>query len=1035
MFIIFALFTFFTFSKMVDFNERIIQFQNFLESRYQIVKDEEEIYEIFQIIQKVQSEDFITLDEEEIYEEFQEYVCDFKTHIESQKRLRETQMTRPDYPNIFCTPLYKFLHERRSKKGEVMTHYGMPGPLMGRYFVKQQDESRLRNLYHEETILRNTHLNLGECHKEFGPVVIDLDFKYDANTELTEGRIYSKIFIETLISKYYSVVLEYFETDHVIDSNICFVSQKPSPKRCSTGSYKDGLHIQFPNIITIPDVQKLIRKNLLRDSELQRVFKDLNTTNSFDDVFDEAVIEKNGWMLYGSRKFTKDNQGRFSISGDPYVVHSESSATNLCGVFEAATECINIHKSTNPIYLNENNATNLLSIRNSKLGDLLQLSVEGNDAYLSFKKQTEERAIQRHHSNQNIYKDGLSYVVGLVKLLSIERARTYSSWIQIGWCLFNIDCRLLPTWTEFSQQVEAYQDSAEENCKTEWENMSSSKGKKSGIGTLTMFAKEDSPVKFKDYMKNSAWYKIKNCCDNYCIIVKEQDKKEPNEYVLKLKKRSFDDICYYIVEMIKQYYGHIFLCTSYEKKNWMIFKNHRWNCSDRGVDLCPIIDEELYAIFSFWSIEFLNEWKAITVEPGNSEMEMLQFRKHSFFIACQDFALFTRNPKKKRTLIDLCSEKMFWTKCINMTSQHRQFEELLDDNSNLIGLNNGIFDLSTNSFKSGKPEDFISLTTRNNYVEYDWNHPIIKNILLFLKQVFPNDNIRKYACKLLASFLDGHLVEKFYIWTGVGGNGKSKLIELFQLATGNYCGTLPVTLITGKRQSSSGATPELARMKGKRLGIMNESNHNDSIDLGLIKSTTGGDMMYARALHKDPIEFRPTFQMILLCNKKPKRIDSTDMGAWRRITILRFTSRFVDSPNPLNENEYQKDTFLDDKLKIWKQGFFWILTQYYVELKEEGNPEPEEVVKETEEYRESNDIVGQFMRESLEVTHDGYVTLTQLFKSFLNFQLTENNEKSKMLQTEFEEHLTYKLGDFTAPNRIKGWSGYRFKTLAPVFNH
>ena len=45
--------------------------------------------------------------------------------------------------------------------------------------------------------------------------------------------------------------------------------------------------------------------------------------------------------------------------------------------------------------------------------------------------------------------------------------------------------------------------------------------------------------------------------------------------------------------------------------------------------------------------------------------------------------------------------------------------------------------------------------------------------------------------------------EGFYIWTGSGGNGKSKLHELAGLVLGDYSGGLPVSLITGKRASSN----------------------------------------------------------------------------------------------------------------------------------------------------------------------------------------------------------------------------------------
>jgi len=74
---------------------------------------------------------------------------------------------------------------------------------------------------------------------------------------------------------------------------------------------------------------------------------------------------------------------------------------------------------------------------------------------------------------------------------------------------------------------------------------------------------------------------------------------------------------------------------------------------------------------------------------------------------------------------------------------------------------------------------------------------------------------------MLASFLSGETNEEhFHIWTGSGGNGKSKLIELFENAIGDYGCKLPVALITGKRTASSAASPEMEMLKGKRFACL-----------------------------------------------------------------------------------------------------------------------------------------------------------------------------------------------------------------------
>ena len=86
--------------------------------------------------------------------------------------------------------------------------------------------------------------------------------------------------------------------------------------------------------------------------------------------------------------------------------------------------------------------------------------------------------------------------------------------------------------------------------------------------------------------------------------------------------------------------------------------------------------------------------------------------------------------------------------------------------------------------------------------------------------------IRGYVLTLFASFCDGKIQEKFHIFLGCGGNGKSKLIELFQNAmghcsdSGGYCGNLPVTALT----KSSSETSE-----HERLEVVQEPDQQETL--------------------------------------------------------------------------------------------------------------------------------------------------------------------------------------------------------------
>jgi hypothetical protein len=46
----------------------------------------------------------------------------------------------------------------------------------------------------------------------------------------------------------------------------------------------------------------------------------------------------------------------------------------------------------------------------------------------------------------------------LMNILSVERARSYNTWISVGWCVRNIDNRLLENWIQFSKRSSKFVD-------------------------------------------------------------------------------------------------------------------------------------------------------------------------------------------------------------------------------------------------------------------------------------------------------------------------------------------------------------------------------------------------------------------------------------------------------------------------------------------------------------------------------------------------------------------------------------------------
>ena len=242
---------------------------------------------------------------------------------------------------------------------------------------------------------------------------------------------------------------------------------------------------------------------------------------------------------------------------------------------------------------------------------------------------------------------------------------------------------------------------------------------------------------------------------------------------------------------------------------------------------------------------------------------------------------------------------------------------------------------------------------------------------LFIDQILPIQELRDYTLRFISKCLSGeNRDEGFYIWTGSGGNGKSKLIELISHCLGEYACNLPVSLLTQKRKASGAANPEMARTRGRRMCVMQEPDVNETLNIGEMKEITGNDKIQARGLYKEPFEFIPQFKLILMCNDLPK-IPSNDDGTWRRLEAVPFMSRFVKEEK-VDESQYKYllDNQMKKKLPKWVIPFIGILLQEWRLYDSHGILIPNAVKEKTNDYRNENDIIGQWIAQKCIDVHN-----------------------------------------------------------------
>ena len=283
---------------------------------------------------------------------------------------------------------------------------------------------------------------------------------------------------------------------------------------------------------------------------------------------------------------------------------------------------------------------------------------------------------------------------------------------------------------------------------------------------------------------------------------------------------------------------------------------------------------------------------------------------------------------------------------------------------------------------------------------------------------------------LLSSVLNGNIKEeKFHIFTGVGANGKSAIIDLFEQSFGDYCCKLPITLLTQKRAASGSATSEIARTKGKRFACLQEPSEDEKLNVGLMKELTGGDKIQARLLFGQPFEFKPQFKMVLTCNSLPN-VPSNDNGTWRRLRVLEFTSKFTENPNPEDPNEFQMDMELHKKFESWREYFISLLIVYYKQYTDKGITEPDEVLLCTKEYQRNNDVYLDFVEQEFQRDDMSFTSLTQVINCFKSWLKENNISHISLKRRDVANNFIKSLGKSVFLSNTEGYKGWTFKNSA-----
>ena len=894
----------------------------------------------------------------------------------------------------------KFLRENITPKGEKIHTHTRLGDVSknlypGSYCIKPEAYKQFLELYHKNVFINKNMEYLTERQSiEDGPILVDIDFRYDKKIKEKQ---HSPEHITDLVVFYMETISKMFKIPENTSIRV-IVLEKPNVNMLEDKT-KDGIHI----IICIKmhkALQVILREKIV--SEIKGMWDDLPIKNTWEDVFDLGVTKGLcNWQLIGSRK---PGHEAYELK---YLIKMTYTEKNNVWAYknESIVNAINAHTietfsarytahpsfAMNPDLESAYNDTiKTLSkldnnVKNKPLGVHNKMNIDGHIGRGVFDygdidcedtlNETIARITDGLSTQDYLIKEIHEYTLALP--VQYYGEGSYSKWIQVGWALANTDVRLFPTWIKLSCQSAGFDWKGIKKLLNDWYKF------EVGIGSLTyrsiiFWCKTDAPEKYQEIRTKTIDYFV------------EETLKAPSDF----------DLANVLYNMCKD----DFVCVSIKNNIWYECnnKNFRWTDIDSGTTLRGILSGPMHKIYNLkaqanvktLASYDMNDPRVVTLTKTNNRLAEI----------CGKL----KNATSKNNIMREAKELFF----------DKGFLERLDQNPYLMCFNNCVVDFKNKCHREGRPDDYLTKCTNIDYTKFGENtdKKIISDITEFMCQLFPVKELNEYMWNHLASILIGiNLDQRFHIYKGSGRNGKSKLVELMGKSMGTYKATVPITLITSKRNTIGSTSSEVAALVGVRCAVMQEMSAGEKMNEGIMKELTGGDDVVARSLFKDSITFKPQFKLIGLTNVDFDEIANDD-GTWRRMRYIPFDAKFLEDPYndpvfPKSECPYQYllDKNLSDKFDEWAP--IWMSMLVERAYSNQGIvPDCKTVLDNSNKHRDKSDYIAEFEKDKIQKVKGGRIKKTELYETFKEwFKFTQGKLKIPK-QTEIVDYMERKYG-------------------------
>ena len=342
----------------------------------------------------------------------------------------------------------------------------------------------------------------------------------------------------------------------------------------------------------------------------------------------------------------------------------------------------------------------------------------------------------------------------------------------------------------------------------------------------------------------------------------------------------------------------------------------------------------------------------------------------------------------------------------------------LDCDEWLLNCNNGTINLKTGKLQKHNPEDLIT-----RVIDTEFNPDAVSDEWLkFLNRIFDNKtDLIAYIQRALGYSITGNQGEQaIFFCNGSGWNGKSTLLGVIRKILQEYSAEVEPSAFMVDKNRGGGPNEAIASLYKVNFCSSTEIEDGQKLSTSLLKRMTGGESLRCERKFEHGFNFRPQYKLWLCGNHEPEISDTTN-SIWNRLKKIPFTVK-------ISADERIKD--YDTKLvKEHNAAILAWLVKGCLEWQRVGLGESPEIKEATQTYRDSQDVLHDFLTECCFEQASATCFKSELYKAYEKW-CDDNGDKYALGKKTFNARIAEKgfFGGDRGTSNKPMWRGLRLLT-------